>query len=64
MQQAAMIGFACGILAMMLLIVIPQLLGIKPLVHWTWYVAIGTTTTLLVGSGYQKLRNSLFKQSG
>jgi SSS family solute:Na+ symporter len=63
MQQAAIVGFTCGILAMVILIAVPQLMVIKPLVHWTWYVAIGTSTTLLVGSGFQKMKDSFFKGS-
>jgi Na+(H+)/acetate symporter ActP len=61
MQQAAMVGFTCGILIMVVLIALPQLMAVKPLVHWTWYVAVGTTTTVLAGILYQSIKDRLFK---
>jgi SSS family transporter len=54
-QTAALIGFSSGITVMVLIIIIPKFLGIPSLIHWTWYVAIGTCTTLIVGNVFQKI---------
>jgi Na+/proline symporter len=54
-QSAALIGFSSGIIVMVLIIVIPKFLGIPSWIHWTWYVAIGTCTTLIVGNIFQKI---------
>jgi SSS family transporter len=48
-QKSAITGFTAGILVMILIIVIPKLAGSAAIVHWTWYVAIGATVTILVG---------------
>jgi len=55
-QKGAITGFTSGILGMLLIIFIPKLIGIPSLVHWTWFVAIGTTVTIVVGVLSQKLR--------
>jgi SSS family transporter len=60
-QKSAMIGFSMGILTMLLIILIPKISGNPPLVHWTWYVAIGSSVTIFTGILLQKfihLRNS------
>lgn len=49
-QNSAIIGFNLGILTMVLIILIPKILNTAPLVHWTWYVAIGSLATILVGN--------------
>ncbi|MFH1251251.1 MAG: sodium:solute symporter, partial [bacterium] len=49
-QKSALWGFSSGILCMVLLIIIPFLFGIKPIVHWTWYVLIGASMTIIVGN--------------
>jgi hypothetical protein len=48
-QKGAVIGFSVGIAVMLSVSLIPILLGMNALVHWTWYVALGTTVT--VGTG-------------
>ena len=53
-QKSAIIAFSCGIITMLLIILIPIILKIPPLVHWTWFVAIGTTMTLVAGNLVQK----------
>jgi SSS family transporter len=52
-EPAAIIGFSTAILAMLLIILIPKLLGITAIVHWTWFVAIGTTVCIIVGNLWQ-----------
>ncbi len=55
-QRSAMLGFSLGIGSMILIILIPKLMGIPAIVHWTWYVAIGSTVTIVSGLIYQKIR--------
>jgi len=57
-QKSAILGFSLGIASMLLIILIPRMAGIAPIVHWTWYVAIGTTVTIISGVVYQRLRES------
>jgi len=54
-QQNAMVGFSMGILTMVLIILIPKLAGNPPIVHWTWYVAIGSSVTIITGILLQKI---------
>ena len=61
-QKSAMIGFSLGILSMVLIILIPKLVGNPPIVHWTWYVAIGSSVTIITGILLQKIID--LKQSG
>ncbi len=49
-QKSAIIGFSTGILTMVLIIVIPKIIGFPSIVHWTWFVAIGSTVTIFVGN--------------
>ncbi len=55
-QKGAIIGFSLGIATMLLIILIPKLAGIPAIVHWTWYVLIGSGVTIIAGVIYQKLR--------
>jgi len=48
-QKGAIWGLTAGLAVMLLLILIPKIAGLPALVHWTWYVAIGSTVTILVG---------------
>jgi len=48
-QKSAVIGMTAGLSVMLLIIILPKLIGSAALVHWTWYVAIGTTVTILFG---------------
>lgn len=57
-QPAAIAGFTSGILVMLLIILIPKLIGALPLVHWTWFVAIGTTVCIIAGNIWQKFVGS------
>ena len=54
-EKNAMIGFSLGILTMVLIILIPKLTGNPPIVHWTWYVAIGSSVTIISGIVLQKI---------
>jgi len=53
-QKSAIIGFSFGILTMVLIIMLPKILGTAPLVHWTWYVAIGSSATIITGNLVQR----------
>ena len=57
-QPAAIAGFTAGILAMLLIIIIPKLAGYPPVFHWTWFVAFGSTVCILVGNLWQKVKDS------
>ncbi len=54
-QPAAIAGFTSGILVMVLIILIPKLLGIPAIVHWTWFVAIGSVVCIITGNMWQKI---------
>ena len=54
-QQAAIAGFTTGIIAMLLIILIPKFAGWTPVFHWTWFVAFGSTVCILVGNLWQKI---------
>ncbi len=54
-QPAAIAGFTSGILAMLMIILIPKLAGLQPVFHWTWFVAFGSTVCILVGNIWQKV---------
>lgn len=49
-EKAAIWGFTAGIIVMFSIILIPFIMGAKPIVHWTWFTLIGTGTTLIVGN--------------
>ena len=57
-QKDAIRGFAAGLITMLLIILIPILVGAAPIFHWTWYVLIGCSVTLLVGNLSFYLRKS------
>jgi len=57
-QSAAIAGFTAGILAMLLIILIPKLSGHSPVFHWTWFVAFGSTVCIIVGNLWQKIITS------
>ncbi|NOX89408.1 MAG: sodium/solute symporter [Calditrichaeota bacterium] len=48
-ERGALIGFTAGLIAMLSVSITPILLGRPPLVHWTWYVLIGSGVTIIVG---------------
>jgi SSS family transporter len=54
-QTAAITGFTSGILAMLMIILIPKLAGLQPVFHWTWFVAFGSTVCIIVGNLWQKV---------
>jgi SSS family transporter len=54
-EKSAIIAFSAGIVTMICIVLIPKLLGISAIFHWTWFVAIGTCTTLIIGNLWQKL---------
>jgi len=49
-QRDAIIGFTSGILTMLGIILIPMLIGIPPIVHWTWYTLIGCIVTVITAN--------------
>jgi Na+/proline symporter len=49
-EPGAIAGFTAGIGIMLLIILIPKLLGSTALVHWTWFVAIGSSVCIIVGN--------------
>lgn len=53
-EKGALIGFTAGIVAMLSVSIIPILLKQPPLVHWTWYVALGTAVTITFGIFFKK----------
>jgi SSS family transporter len=56
-QSAAIAGFTAGILAMLLIILIPKLAGYPPVFHWTWFVAFGSTVCIIFGILWQKFKS-------
>ncbi len=54
-QTSAIVGFTAGIVAMLLIVLIPLAMGKPALVHWTWYTLIGTSVTLIVGNLWHAL---------
>ncbi len=55
-QPAAIAGFTSGILVMLMIILIPKLLGIPAIVHWTWFVVIGSLTCIITGNIWQRFK--------
>ncbi len=53
-EKGAIIGFSAGILAMLMVSLPPVIFGTQALVHWTWYVALGTTITIITGMFFKK----------
>jgi SSS family transporter len=53
-QPAAIAGFTTGIIAMLLIILVPKLGGWPPVFHWTWFVAFGSTVCIITGNLWQK----------
>lgn len=53
-QKGAIIGFTTAIVVMILISVLPITGLIKPLMHWTWFVLLGTTVTLIVGNIFSR----------
>jgi SSS family transporter len=58
-QRNAIIGFSLGIMTMVMIILIPKFAGNPPIVHWTWYVLIGSTVTILSGILLQKIQDNI-----
>ncbi len=53
-ETGALVGFSTGIVAMLSVSLIPILTGNPPLVHWTWYVLLGTAVTVITGVFFRK----------
>ncbi len=53
-EKGALIGFTVGILAMLSVSLLPYLFHVPPVMHWTWFVALGTTITITVGLFFRK----------
>jgi Na+/proline symporter len=53
-ERGALVGFTAGIIAMLLVSLPPIFLGQPPYVHWTWFVLIGSTITIIVGNFFRK----------
>lgn len=48
-EKGALIGFTVGILVMLSVSLVPIILGSAPIVHWIWFVALGTMVTIGAG---------------
>jgi solute:Na+ symporter, SSS family len=48
-EKGAIAGFTAGIIVMVLVSLYPLYTGLKPLMHWTWFVLLGTVVTIIVG---------------
>ncbi len=48
-EKGAIAGFTSGIIVMVVISLFPFFTGLKPLMHWTWFVLVGTVVTILVG---------------
>jgi SSS family solute:Na+ symporter len=55
-QSAAIAGFTAGILVMGLVVVMPVFGGAALKIHWTWFVLIGTTTTIIIGNIFTAIK--------
>jgi len=53
-QKGALIGFTCGIIAMVSVALSPVLFGTANLMHYTWYVAFGSAVTTAIGLTVKK----------
>lgn len=53
-EKGALAGFSAGIFVMLAVSLFPIILGSAPLVHWTWYVLLGTLVTIGVGVLFKK----------
>jgi SSS family transporter len=53
-EKGALIGFTAGIVVMLSVSLLPILCNVTPIVHWTWYVALGTVVTISVGMFFKK----------
>lgn len=49
-EKSALVGFASGIICMVLIIVVPFIFQKPPLFHWTWYTFIGCAVTVVIGN--------------
>ncbi len=49
-EKSAILGFSAGILSMLAVSLVPILMNQPPLIHWTWYVLLGSGITVAVGS--------------
>ncbi len=48
-ERGALVGFAAGLIAMLSVSIPPIVMGKPPLVHWTWYVLLGSSVTIVFG---------------
>lgn len=48
-ERSAIIGFSSGILVMLFVSLYPIITGSPAIIHWTWFVLLGTTVTMIVG---------------
>ncbi|MBD3223808.1 MAG: sodium/solute symporter [Caldithrix sp.] len=48
-ETGALVGFSAGIVVMLSVSLAPIIFGLSPLVHWTWYVALGSAVTIILG---------------
>ena len=53
-QKGAIVGFTTAIIVMVLVSVLPVLGFVKPLMHWTWFVLLGTLVTIIVGNIFSR----------
>jgi len=48
-EKSAIIGFSSGILVMLFVSLYPLISGKPAFMHWTWFVLLGTSVTMIVG---------------
>jgi len=48
-QKAALIGFSSGIIVMLGISLYPVITSSPAILHWTWFVTLGTAVTIIVG---------------
>lgn len=54
-QKGAIIGFTTGIVTMIFISLYPLLTGGAALMHWTWFVLLGSSITIIVGKLTSKI---------
>lgn len=53
-ERGAIIGFSTGIFVMIFVSTYPFITGFAPLMHWTWFVLLGSSVTIIVGNIFSK----------
>ncbi len=56
-EKGAIIGFTSGIIVMVLVSLYPLYTGLGPLMHWTWFVLLGTIVTIIIGKAFSTVKS-------